>query len=79
MDDPLCAEFAKREILQMLCTVLPEETALVRPLLLHPSGCANYPVSNSRAAIFHVARSACGTTRAGAWGGFAPPVFACIH
>ena len=31
MDDPLCAEFAQREILQMLCTVLPEETALVRP------------------------------------------------
>jgi hypothetical protein len=30
MDDPLCAEFAQREILQMLCTVLPEETALVR-------------------------------------------------
>ncbi|KAI9461920.1 hypothetical protein BJY52DRAFT_1257588 [Lactarius psammicola] len=26
--DPLCAEFAQREILQMLCTVLPEETAL---------------------------------------------------
>ena len=31
MDDPLCAEFAQREILQMLSTVLPEETALVRP------------------------------------------------
>ena len=30
--DPLCAEFAQREILQMLRTVLPEETALVRPL-----------------------------------------------
>jgi len=30
MDDPLCAEFAQREILQMLYTVLPEETALVR-------------------------------------------------
>jgi hypothetical protein len=29
-DDPLCAEFSQREILQMLCTVLPEETALVR-------------------------------------------------
>ena len=29
-DDPLCAEFAQREILQMLYTVLPEETALVR-------------------------------------------------
>ncbi len=28
--DPLCAEFAQREILQMLRTVLPEETALVR-------------------------------------------------
>ena len=28
--DPLCAEFAQGEILQMLCTVLPEETALVR-------------------------------------------------
>ncbi|KAF8263146.1 hypothetical protein EI94DRAFT_1665776 [Lactarius quietus] len=26
--DPLCAEFAQREILQMLFTVLPEETAL---------------------------------------------------
>lgn len=28
-DDPLCAEFAQEEVLQMLCTVLPEETALV--------------------------------------------------
>ncbi|THH16227.1 hypothetical protein EW146_g4376 [Bondarzewia mesenterica] len=27
-EDPLCAEFAKPEVLQMLCTVLPEETAL---------------------------------------------------
>jgi hypothetical protein len=79
MDDPLCAEFAQREILQMLCTVLPEETALVRPLLLHPSGCANYPISDSRVPTFHIACSACGTTRAGASGGFAPPVFACIH
>ena len=32
--DPLCAEFAQREILQMLRTVLPEETALVRTPLL---------------------------------------------
>jgi len=31
--DPLSAEFAQCEILQMLCTVLPEETALVRPFL----------------------------------------------
>lgn len=30
MDDPLCAEFAQQEVLQMLRTVLPEETALVR-------------------------------------------------
>lgn len=79
MDDPLCAEFAQREILQMLYTILPEETALVRPLLLHPSGCANYAISDSCVPIFHIARSACGTTRAGASGGFAPPVFACIH
>ncbi|CAK5271001.1 unnamed protein product [Mycena citricolor] len=28
-DDPLCAEFAQDEILEMLCTVLPEETALI--------------------------------------------------
>lgn len=34
MDDPLCAEFAQHEILQMLYTVLPEETALVRNLPL---------------------------------------------
>jgi hypothetical protein len=79
MDNPLCAEFAQREILQMLCTVLPEETALVRPLLLQPSGCANYPFSDSRVPTFHIARSVCGTTRAGASGGFAPLVFACIH
>lgn len=26
---PLCAEFAQEEVLQMLMTVLPEETALV--------------------------------------------------
>ena len=30
MDDPLCAEFAQDEVLQMLCSVLPEETATVR-------------------------------------------------
>lgn len=30
LDDPLCAEFAQEEILQMLCTALPEETAIVR-------------------------------------------------
>lgn len=30
LDDELCAEFAQEEILQMLCTVLPEETAIVR-------------------------------------------------
>ncbi|KIJ61225.1 hypothetical protein HYDPIDRAFT_177122 [Hydnomerulius pinastri MD-312] len=29
LDDPLCAEFAQEEILQMLCTVLPEETAVI--------------------------------------------------
>ncbi|KAJ7468656.1 hypothetical protein FB451DRAFT_1136821 [Mycena latifolia] len=28
-EDPLCAEFAREEVLQMLCTVLPEETALI--------------------------------------------------
>jgi hypothetical protein len=32
LDDPLCAEFAQQEVLQMLFTVLPEETALVSPL-----------------------------------------------
>ena len=79
VDDPLCAEFAQREILQMLCTILPEETALVRPLLLHPSGCANYPISDSCVPTFHIVRSACGTTRAGASGGFALLVFVCIH
>lgn len=30
LEDPLCAEFAQEEILQMLCTVLPEEIAIVR-------------------------------------------------
>ncbi|KAJ6614668.1 hypothetical protein B0H10DRAFT_2221067 [Mycena sp. CBHHK59/15] len=29
LDDLLCAEFAQEEVLQMLCTVLPEETALI--------------------------------------------------
>ncbi|KAJ7280212.1 hypothetical protein C8J57DRAFT_1301938 [Mycena rebaudengoi] len=29
MDDPMCAEFSQDEVLQMLCTVLPEETALI--------------------------------------------------
>ncbi|KAJ7179584.1 hypothetical protein C8R46DRAFT_1074163 [Mycena filopes] len=29
LDDPLCAEFSQEEVLQMLCTVLPEETALI--------------------------------------------------
>lgn len=30
LDDELCAEFAQEEVLQMLCSVLPEETAMVR-------------------------------------------------
>jgi hypothetical protein len=42
--DPLCAEFAQHEILQMLCTVLPEETALVRPPFLHPPWVFSQPV-----------------------------------
>ncbi|KZP30032.1 hypothetical protein FIBSPDRAFT_777662 [Athelia psychrophila] len=29
LNDPLCAEFAQEEVCQMLCTVLPEETALI--------------------------------------------------
>ncbi|KAH9915337.1 uncharacterized protein B0H18DRAFT_1215581 [Fomitopsis serialis] len=29
LDDPLCAEFAQEEMLEMLCSVLPEETALI--------------------------------------------------
>ncbi|KAJ7145804.1 hypothetical protein C8R44DRAFT_755921 [Mycena epipterygia] len=29
LDDPLCAEFSQDEVLQMLFTVLPEETALI--------------------------------------------------
>jgi len=29
LEDPLCAEFAQEELLQMLCSVLPEETALI--------------------------------------------------
>lgn len=29
LSDPLCAEFSQEEILQMLCTILPEETAIV--------------------------------------------------
>lgn len=30
LDDELCAEFSQEEILQMLCTVLPEDYAIVR-------------------------------------------------
>lgn len=33
LDDPLCAEFAQEEMLEMLCSVLPDETALVRRAL----------------------------------------------
>jgi hypothetical protein len=77
MDDPLCAEFAQREILQMLCTVLPEETALVRPST-SLTRCTNFPISDSHAA-FCLSCSACGTTRAAASEGFAPPVFVCTH
>ncbi|KAF9006962.1 hypothetical protein BDQ17DRAFT_1238553 [Cyathus striatus] len=29
LDDPLCAEFAQEEVLQMLLTVLPEEAAII--------------------------------------------------
>ena len=74
VDDPLCAEFAQREILQMLCTVLPEETALVRPSPLVLCKTIRFLIPN-----FHIARSAYGITRAGASAGCAPPVFACIH
>ena len=42
--DPLCAEFAQREILQMLRTVLPEETALVR---LFPTSRAYRPTNKT--------------------------------
>lgn len=31
LDDPLCAEFAQEDLVDMLCQVLPEETALVSP------------------------------------------------
>lgn len=34
LDDELCAEFAQEEVLQMLCSVLPQETALASPPLL---------------------------------------------
>ena len=83
MDDPLCAEFAQREILQMLYTVLPEETALVRTfpstppieLLYQPIRLliSASPTSPS------LACSACGTTRAAVSGASAPPVFDYIH
>jgi hypothetical protein len=29
LEDPLCAEFSQEEVLQMLCTALSEETAIV--------------------------------------------------
>lgn len=29
LEDPLCAEFSQEEVLQMLCTILPGETAMV--------------------------------------------------
>lgn len=29
LEDALCAEFSQEEVLQMLCTLLPEETAIV--------------------------------------------------
>lgn len=37
LEDPLCAEFAQDEVLDMLCTVLPEETAMVRFVILQTS------------------------------------------
>lgn len=37
LDDALCAEFAQDEILEMLLSVLPEETALVRLMLCSTS------------------------------------------
>ena len=55
LDEPLCAEFAQEEVLQMLCTVLPEETALVRPSLSQCNLSLTYPLWNRY----------CGTTRAG--------------
>ncbi len=35
VDDPLCAEFAQEEVLQMLRSVLPDETATVRALFMN--------------------------------------------
>lgn len=64
-DDELCAEFAQEEVLQMLCTVLPEEFALVRSLLDSTRRCR--PLSRS-----------CGTTRAGPRVVSVPRVDACI-
>jgi hypothetical protein len=76
MDDPLCAEFAQREILQMLCTVLPEETALVRTLIR----CSTRPSSDLRSLPSSAfARSVYGTTRAAASDASAPRVSVCTR
>ena len=61
LDDPLCAEFAQEEMLEMLCAVLPEETALVRRVV------------HARQVELTRARS-CGTTRAGGLRGYVPRV-----
>ena len=40
LDDPLCAEFAQEDLIDMLCQVLPEETALVSSLVRFPGLCS---------------------------------------
>jgi hypothetical protein len=84
--DPLCAEFAQREILQMLRTVLPEETALVRPLPRSFLGEGLLPALRNAddfcvlarpSPSFNFSRSAYGTTKAGESGVSALPVSFC--
>lgn len=65
LDDPLCAEFAQEEILQMLCTVLPEETAIVRS-------------STESAYGYRLLSRSCGTTRVVPRVVSVPRVDACI-
>ena len=66
LDDPLCGEFADEAILQMLCTVLPEETAMVRRDAFSPRH------------IYNSERRYCGTTRAGLLRGYAQRARGCI-
>lgn len=54
LSDALCAEFAREEVLQMLCGVLPGETALVSLIFMYLSSvCSRFGIGFWRQVLWH--------------------------